>query len=392
MTARPERQPLRICQVVPYDLSQPGGGVKHHAFELARALRDGGDQVTILGPASKPLNEPGVHGLPGVVNVISNGDNNHLGIFVSPWRIRRFIREHRFDVIHMHEPMVPSICFWTAWLSPGVAKLATFHAYGENPPWALKAAHKAFAAIQFPFIHRAVAVSEPAAQYAGIAWKRPMAIVPNGIHTGEFAPVPAPSGKTMRMLFVGPLDAERKGFRYLLEAYQTLLASGVDVALDVVGNPGAAPLPPALPGLTFHGPVSKADLVKRFQQCDVFVAPSTGQESFGIVLLEAMSTSRAVICADIWGYRQVAREDGALLVPPRDPRALVEAITALARDPARRARMGEANVAHAQAYDWDALAPRLRNEYLEAMLGVASRRPEWREEPALPESSAVEGG
>jgi len=188
MTYLTQHRPLRICIVVPYDLSIPGGGVKHHALQLARALRTTGDQVTVLGPASEPVDLPGAIGLPGVVKFVSNGAYFRMGLLIAPWRVRRFFRENRFDVIHLHEPMVPSIAFWTAWLTPGVPKLTTFHAYGESPHWALRAAHKLFAAIQFPFIQRAVAVSVPAADYAGIAWKRPMLIVPNGISTQQFPP------------------------------------------------------------------------------------------------------------------------------------------------------------------------------------------------------------
>ena len=385
MSHRPDVAPLKVCIVVPYDLAQPGGGVKHHAIELAKALRAAGDEVTVLGPASSPVHTAEVVGLPGVVNIISNGDNNQLGLFVSPWKIRKFFRDNHFDVIHMHEPMVPSICFWTAWLTPGIPKLATFHAFGENPAPALKAAHKLFASIQFPFVHRAIAVSDPAAWYAGAAWKRRMSIVPNGIRTEVFEARPPPHGDRVKLLFVGPLDAERKGFRYLLEAYERLLADGVPVSLDVVGNRGKAERPPALPGLTYHGPVSLADLVKRYQACDVFVAPSTGQESFGIVLLEAMSVARPIVCSDIAGYRQVVRDDGAILVPPRDPDALVGALTTLALDPERRLRMGAVNREHAQQFDWDALAPRLRHEYLEAIAAAQPRalEPRWRKPAAL---------
>ena len=358
--------PLQICIVVPYDLSE-GGGVKHHALQLARVLRQGGDEVTILGPSSAPVTTPGMHGLPGVVNIVSNGDNNRLGVFVAPWRLHQFFRQHRFDVIHLHEPMVPSIAYWTAWLTPGVPKVATFHAYAEQPAWGLRAAYRLFAAIQYPFFHRAVAVSEPAATYARTAWSRPQTIIPNGISTGTFRAVDAPPSGQLRLLFVGRLDAERKGFRYLLEAYRSLRAQGLAATLDVVGARGAAPEPPALPGLTYHGEVSLEELVRRYQACDVFVAPSTGQESFGIVLLEAMASGRPIICSDIEGYRQVVEPGGSLLVPPRDPAALEVAITALARDPERRKRMGEFNQERAKAYDWEAVVPQLRREYLAAM-------------------------
>jgi phosphatidylinositol alpha-mannosyltransferase len=237
----------------------------------------------------------------------------------------------------------------------------------------LQAAHKAFAAIQFPFYERAIAVSESAASYASLAWSRPMAIVPNGIRTDDFQPVPAPSGEELKLLFVGPLDAERKGFRYLLDAYRNLRDRGVRVTLDVVGPRGAAAPPPAMEGLTYHGPVSLAELVARYQGCDVFVAPSTGQESFGIVLLEAMSVARPIICSDIAGYRSVVNRDGALLVPPREAGALSQAIITLAADPRRRRSMGAVNRKHVMQYDWGALTPQLKSHYLEAIADKQAR-------------------
>src|SRR5260221_14146785 len=156
MTNWTHHRPVRICLVVPYDLSMPGGGVKHHAFQLARALRAAGDEVMVLGPASSPVALPGVTGLPGVVNIFPNGDNNRMGLFVSPLRVRNFFRENRFDVIHLHEPMVPSIAFWAACLTPGVPKLTTFHAFGESPPLALRLAHRFITAILLPFFPRPI--------------------------------------------------------------------------------------------------------------------------------------------------------------------------------------------------------------------------------------------
>jgi phosphatidyl-myo-inositol alpha-mannosyltransferase len=119
--------------------------------------------------------------------------------------------------------------------------------------------------------------------------------------------------------------------------------------------------------VTFHGRLPLDQLVERYRSCDVFVARSTGQESFGIVLLEAMACGKALICSDIDGYRSTAAQEGARLVPPCSAEALASAIESLASDPISVRRMGEFNRARAMGYDWSRIAGRLHEEYLLAI-------------------------
>ena len=113
---------LRILIVVPYDLAEPGGGVKHHALGLANVLRGRGDTVVVAGPTSKPVREPHMVGFRGVVNVQFNGSANRIGIFVNPLSVRRFLRQNRFDIIHVQDPLAPGLPYWIAWLSESVPK------------------------------------------------------------------------------------------------------------------------------------------------------------------------------------------------------------------------------------------------------------------------------
>jgi phosphatidylinositol alpha-mannosyltransferase len=367
-----KRRPLRVGIVVPYDLAEPGGGVKHHALALAASLRALGDRVVVFGPASHAVHAPNVVAFRGVINVRSNGGDNRMGLFVRPWAVRRAIEDARLDVLHVHEPLVPSIGYWSAWGAPRVPKVATFHAFAEDPPIQLRIGQKIWGRTLFPFFARGVAVSEPAARYASIAWKRPLEIIPNGVDTNVFAAHRARGrDDRLRVLFVGKLSDERKGFRYLLDAHRRLLARGVRVSLDVVGETGSERRDD-VDHVTWHGPLPLGELVRRYQSCDVFVAPSTSQESFGIVLLEAMSTGAPVVCSDIDGYRRVVHPSGARRVPPRDPEALASAIESLAHDPLARRAMEETNVRHARDYDWSRIAPRVREVYLSAMEGAAS--------------------
>jgi len=365
---------LSICMMVTYDLAAPGGGVKHHAQQLAAALRRRGDEVTIVGPSSAPVRAPNTYGFGGVVNIPANGSDNELGIFVQPWQVSRFFRRRAFDVIHIHEPAQPSLSYWSVWMTRATPHVATFHAFAEAETPAFTLARRFWGHTMFPLFQRAIAVSDAAASYASAVWKRPLAVIPNGVPTNVFTPAPRlhdGNRAPVKLLFVGRLGDARKGSRYLFDAYRMLVARGVRVTLDVAGELGHAAQPPALPGLTYHGAVGFERLVQLYRDCDVFVAPSTGQESFGIVLLEAMASAKPIICSDITGYRQVVTEGGASLVPPCDAAALAAAIERLAIQPQLRRHQGEINRRAVLAYDWERLADRVRFEYLAA---IATRR------------------
>jgi phosphatidylinositol alpha-mannosyltransferase len=366
--------------MVTYDLASPCGGVKHHAQQLAAALRRHGDEVTLVGPASSPIRDEHTKTFSGIVNIRGNGSDNMLGIFVRPWQVAKYFRQNQFDVIHIHEPAQPSLSYWSVWMTRKTPHVATFHAYNEHDTKTFTFARKLWAPTMFPFFQRAIAVSEPAAKYASVAWKRPLSIIPNGVPTDIFTPAPVKLigdnvNAPVKLLFVGRIGDRRKGARYLFDAYRTLIDRGLKVTLDVAGELGQAEPPPELPGLRYHGAVNFDRLVQLYRECDVFVAPSTGQESFGIVLLEAMSSAKPVVCSDIDGYRQVAIPDGSYLVPPTDTAALAERLAHVVQlDPAARRRLGDINRKAALRYDWDQLAYRVRDEYLAAIYERAAGR------------------
>jgi phosphatidylinositol alpha-mannosyltransferase len=364
---------LRICQVVPYALDE-NGGVKHHAVQLARVLRATGDQVTIVGPSPRSTTEDHVRGFRGVINVTSNGSANRIGLFASLPEVWRFFRAQRFDVVHVHEPEVPVLGCWALVSSVGSARVASFHSFAERPRLTLGAFARVFAAVQGSAFHAATAVSEAASAYAGTFWRQPRSIVPNGVSIDTFTP---PTGQRLpgptRLLFVGRLGDKRKGFANLLAAYEALRAHNVDVVLDVVGELGSAPPPPSLAGLTYHGALPLGALAHRYRHCDLFVAPSTGQESFGIVLLEAMASARPIICSDIVGYRPTVTASGSRLVAPNDPAALAGAIAELAARPDLWPAMGETNLARAKEFSWEHVARHMRSVYLDAIATKMAR-------------------
>ena len=360
---------MRICIVVAYDLAEEGG-VKRHAVRLAESLRRGGDEVWIAGPSSGGDHGPFVKGFGGVVNLPGNGSDNRFGILTPPWQVWRFFHEHKFDVVHLHEPYAPSLPYYALWSSLTSAHVCTFHSFNEHEGPVSRAARRFFGSLVSSRYERGIAVSEPAERFARHAWTRPLAIIPNGVCTTTFSPPRATvedEQRPLRLLFVGHWRDERKGLGYLLDAFAQLQRGGLAVELDVIGD-GGARRAPLVEGVRFHGAISaEASLVPRYQACDLFVAPTTGQESFGIVLLEAMATARPIVCSDIDGYRQVVREDGARFVRPLDATALADTIAALAADPVARRRMGMANRRRAEEFDWDRLAPQVRAEYVAAL-------------------------
>jgi phosphatidylinositol alpha-mannosyltransferase len=334
-------------------------------------MRRVGDEADIVGPLSGGPAPAHVRGFGGVVNVRANGSDNHMALFVSPWAVARFLRERRYDVVHLHEPMVPLLSYYALWLSTNAARVATFHMYAEIERLPSRMARAALARVLYPAVHAAIAVSPAAADYAATSWKRPLHVIPNGVPTDVFTPSLQPGGPgdgPLRLLFVGNWRDPRKGLPVLLEAHRRMLANGTRVTLDVIGAGESGRAQADLPGVAFLGPISSESvLAEHYRRCDVFVAPATGQESFGIVLLEAMACGRPVVCSEIRGYRDVIDPEGAELVPVGDSVRLARVLDELARAPERRLTMGARNRARAEGYDWARIATRVREVYLESL-------------------------
>lgn len=287
-------RPLKICIAVPYDLAEEGG-VKNHAVHLAESLRARGDIVEIVGPCSRgfALGE-GIEGFGGIVNIRNNGSDNRLAIFASPLKAWRFMRRG-FDILHLMEPINPSLNWYLSWFASGATRIATFHAFSEDEAtWARRA--RVFTQFQLWLIAQGIAVSPAAQRFAAVAFKAPIAVIPNGIDLDVFTPSADDESRRddarVRFLFVGHHRDVRKGLDVLLRAFAAVRRQHPDVSLTVVGDGPRRDVE----GVSFRGPVSdRAELAGIYRAHDVFCAPSLGMESFGIVLLEAMATARPVI-------------------------------------------------------------------------------------------------
>ena len=370
---------MRIALVCPYDWSRPGG-VQAHVRDLARHLVRGGHDVLALapGPAPAPDDEPWVRGVGRSTGVPFNGSVAPICFDPRVWpAVRRALRAHEPDVVHVHEPFAPSVSMAGAMLSPAPV-LATFHAYYERG-----SAHDLLYAAARPLLipvwrrlAARIAVSEPAASIVRARMGVTPRVVPNGVDVARFAgaePADLPPGR--RVLFVGRLE-RRKGFSTALAAFASMARRRSDLQLVVVGD-GPEQLAVDQLGARIRsrvhmlGRLSDADLARCYAAADVFVAPSTGQESFGLVLVEAMAAGVPVVASDLPGYRAVMRGgEAGRLVPVGDADALAAAVDALLDDPAAAARLACAGRRRAAEFSWETVCAALETIYAETAHGA----------------------
>jgi phosphatidyl-myo-inositol alpha-mannosyltransferase len=377
-----DRRPLKIGIVSPYGYPLPGG-VNEHVHFTHDAMRRMGHDVWII--TSKYGRERESEG-----HVIRLGTgwaapaNGSVGRVTLGLRFkkqaRELLEEHRFDVLHFHEPFVP-------FLSPtmldqsNTVNIATFHAFGGFSPsyWI----GKRFAGGLAQRLHGRIAVSGAARHFISRYFPGEYRIIPNGVPIERFAGAEPyeelRDGKTLNILFVGRLE-ERKGLIHLLKAYNRLRKRKVDARLLVIGAGPKLREYRRFVGLRgirdveFLGRVSDEEKVRYFASADIYCAPNTGQESFGIVLLEAMAAGVPIVASDIHGFKRVVeRNVQGLLVEPRNPRALAAALYTLARDPDLRHDMGEAGRERAPEFSWDRVTERIVDYYYEVREGVLAQ-------------------
>jgi len=358
---------VRVLQACPYDWNAPGG-VQVHVRALAERLLARGHEVVVVTPAAGPVTEPHVRAVGRPLRVPYQGTVAPVCISASSFRrIGATLRSFRPDLVHAHEPIAPSSGMFAV-LRARVPSVATFHSHAERSvlydaagPLLRLVAHR---------IDVRVAVSEAAARFARRRLGGEFRIVPNGVDVEAFASgkpaVNAPPGR--RMLWVGRLDPQ-KGFGVAVEAFRGLSAELPDLRLVVIGDGRdrgvVGVLPPDVP-VSMLGTIPHSQLPLYHAGADVFVAPALGQESFGMVLVEAMAAGVPVVASDIAGYREVVRDgvDG-LLVPPGDAAALAAAVRRVLDDPALAARLREAGRVRAETYSWERVTDQIESIYRE---------------------------
>jgi phosphatidylinositol alpha-mannosyltransferase len=256
------------------------------------------------------------------------------------------------------------------------ANVGTFHAYDGSPGYNLiKPLATLLLNKLFPRLDGRIAVSKPAMEFVSKYFPGSYEIVPNGVDTKHFSPYVSPIEKfcdgKLNILFVGRLE-KRKGADYLLKAYQRVKREIPRSRLIIVG-PGTRLRGKyrklveqrGLKDVVFVGFVKYDDLPRYYKTADVFCAPATGWESFGIVLLEAMAVGKPIVATNIAGYSSlVNHEVEALLVPPKDVNRLAQALISILSDESMRQQMGANGLAMAAKYDWQRVAQQLLGYYI----------------------------
>jgi phosphatidylinositol alpha-mannosyltransferase len=372
---------VKIALVSPYDTAHPGG-VFEHIGHLRGEFARRGHEVTVLAPRGRKGGlevRDGFYGIGRTVPIPANGSMVRVTFDVTLYNaVKTLLRREQFDVVHLHEPLIPVLPYLVLLNSRSV-NVATFHAFRASSPW--YTAFKPYMTFMMSRLDARIAVSEPARDFVSQYFHGPYDIVPNGIDVERFRdvePFPWSRDGVPRILFVGRFTEPRKGFKYLLRAMPFVHQQFPEARLLVVGGGKREKFEGQLErygvrNVDFTGLASADDLPRYYASCDLFCAPSISGESFGIVLLEAMASGRPVVAGDIPGYRSVmtnGRE--GLLVPPRDPHALALAIVRLLADSPLRQRLSLQGQATANRYDWPQIASRVLAVYERAARSAAA--------------------
>lgn len=369
---------MRIGMVCPYSFDV-NGGVQSQVLQLAEVMRERGHYVSVLAPSSPHVKLPDYVVSGGkAVPIPYNGSVARLRFGPATHRmVKRWLAAGDFDVLHLHEPNAPSLSLLALMIAEGPI-VATFHTSTTK-----SLSLSVFQGILRPWnekIMGRIAVSDLARRWQIEALGSDAVQIPNGVDIASFASAPLlpgypRPGKTV--LFLGRFDEPRKGMAVLLAALPALVERFADIEILVVGRGDEDELCEEAADLAGHlkflGQVDDAEKASALRSADVYCAPHTGGESFGIVLVEAMAAGTPVVASNLDAFRRVL-EDGAAgrLVPVEDPAALAEALIDVLSDDALRAGYVDAASDAVRQYDWDVVADDILLVY-ETVAGSGAR-------------------
>ncbi|HWE91887.1 MAG TPA: glycosyltransferase family 4 protein [Pseudonocardiaceae bacterium] len=371
---------MRIGIVCPYSLDVPGG-VQSHVLDLARALLRRGHEVNVLAPADedRPLPEF-VTSAGRALGIPYNGSVARLAFGpVSFARVRRWIREHEFDVLHLHEPTAPSLSMLALMVADGPI-VATFHTSTARSRMLTT-----FQPVLQPFLEKVtarIAVSALARRVQVEHLGGDAVEIPNGVDVGFYAGARPLAGYPRAggtVGFVGRFTEPRKGMSVLLPALRRLLPDFPELQLLVVGRGEPEQLrreagPELADRIVLLGQADDATKARALRSVDVYCAPNTGGESFGVILAEAMAAGATVVASDLNAFQRVLDDGRAgVLVPVRDDVALTRAIGDVLSDVDRRRALADVARGTVLAFDWSVVAGQVLMVYETAIAATPGR-------------------
>lgn len=371
---------MKIALVSPYDYPYPGG-VTNHVRQLYTQFTSLGHEVRIMAPSSNrnlEKEEDDVYRIGNVRRVHANGSIARITLsFRLARRVREVLASEAFDVIHAHEPLMPSLPPTVLRYSSSL-NIGTFHAY-RGSYYGYFYGRPILRRV-FNNLDGRIAVSRAAKRFVRQYFMAPYKIIPNGVEVERFdparvEPIPELNDGRPNILFVGRPE-KRKGVGYLLRAYPRIKAAFPDARFIIVGAGNWEESPyrayierQGMKDITIVGRVSDADLPRYHRSAHVFCAPAVQGESFGIVLLEAMAAGLPIVASNIEGYSQVLTDgEEGILVPPRDEEAVADSVCRLLEDRALAAAMGERGLHTASLYSWQRIAEDVLDFYVKTGL------------------------
>lgn len=365
---------MKIALTSPYDFSRPSG-VNNHILGLAQELLKSEHQVKIIGPSSKNLKDKNFFSTGKPFPLPSGGSIAYIS--VNPFDIlktKNQIEKENFEILHLHEPFAGII-------QPSIIKnsktinISTFHSFKGTSIYKLGFAN--FFKPYFEKIHSLIAVSKPAEQFISEYFPAKYQIIPNGIHIDQYQnnkhDIPKFKDSKTNILFIGRSD-KRKGLKYLIAAFGKLKWKYPDLRLLIVG-PVKNKLEyneiisaQNLQDLHFIGEVSEKDKIRYLNTSDIFCSPATGNESFGYVILEAMSAKKPIVASNIDGYSSLIKDNhNGILVEPKDPESIANALEKLLNNKKLKTKISNNAFKTANEYSWQNITKKILNVYQQAL-------------------------
>lgn len=371
---------MKIGIVCPYSFDVPGG-VQGHVIDLAKALLARGHQVSVLAPADEDSDVPDFVVPAGkALGIPYNGSVARLQFGpVSYARVRRWIRDGDFDVLHLHEPAAPSLSLLALKVADGPI-VATFHTATTR-----SRTLAAFQPVLRPLLEKItarIAVSALARRVQVEHAGGDAVEVPNGVDVDFFSralPLDGYPRAGGTVGFVGRYTEPRKGMGVLLEALRMLLPEFEELRLLVVGRGDADQLrreagPELAPHIDLLGQVDDETKARALRSVDVYCAPNTGGESFGMILTEAMAAGTPVLASGLDSFRRVLDDGKAgMLTETGDAAALADGLRELLGDPARRVSLAAAAGERVAMFDWSVVTTQVLRVY-ETAIAADPRR------------------